>query len=473
MSASRLCFQTATAVVDRLRAGEVSPLDCLDALERRIAETNPATNAIVTVAFERARHQARVLMDRPMAERGLLAGLPVAIKDLLQVKGIRSTEGSPIFADRIPTASDILVETVEREGGVIYAMTNTPEFGAGAHTFNEVFGLTRNPWNVSRSAAGSSGGSAVALATGTAWLANGSDLGGSLRNPASFNSIVGLRPTPGRVARSPGRPIDDRLSVEGPMGRTVEDVALFLDALSGEDPGDPISLPRGASFLAAARSGARPRRVAYSRDLKLTPVDPVVAWITQDAARRFAEIGVSVEETDLDLSDAPACFQTLRAYGYAQGMKPYLDAHRDKLKPEVIWNIEKGLALTVEQLIAAETARVAIIRRLRTFFETYDLLLAPATIVPPFPADQRYVTSCDGVTFETYIDWLAIAFPATLAGLPALSLPAGFTSDGLPVGLQMIAPARQEGRLLAFARALEEILGLRDLTPIDPRGALV
>ena len=163
MSASRLCFQTATAVVDRLRAGEVSPLDCLDALERRIAETNPATNAIVTVAFEWARHQARALMDRPMAERGLLAGLPVAIKDLLQVKGIRSTEGSPIFADRIPTASDILVETVEREGGVIYAMTNTPEFGAGAHTFNEVFGLTRNPWNLSRSAAGSSGGSAVAL----------------------------------------------------------------------------------------------------------------------------------------------------------------------------------------------------------------------------------------------------------------------------------------------------------------------
>lgn len=471
MPASRLCFQTATAVVDQLRAGTVTPLDCLDDLEKRIEETNGATNAIVTLALDRARRNATALMQRPLEQRGLLAGLPVAIKDLLQVAGVRSTEGSPIFADRIPTTSDLLVEGVEREGGLIYAMTNTPEFGAGAHTFNEVFGLTRNPWDLARSAAGSSGGSAVALATGTAWLANGSDLGGSLRNPASFNSIVGLRPTPGRVARTPGRPIDDRLSVEGPMGRTVEDVALFLDALSGEAPGDPISLPRGASFLAAARSGTPPRRVAYSRDFKLTPVDPTVARITRQAAERFQEIGVAVEETDLDLSDAPACFQTLRAYGYAQGMKPYLDAHRDKLKPEVIWNIEKGLALTIPDLIDAEAARVSIIRRLNAFFERFDLLLAPATIVPPFPADQRYVKECDGVTFETYIDWLAIAFPATLAGLPALSLPAGFTDDGLPVGLQMIGPARGEARLLAGAKALEDVLGLRDLTPIDPRGA--
>lgn len=461
---------TASETVARLRSGEISPLDCLDAIEARIAAVNPATNAIVTLAMDRARRQASALMQRPLAERGRLSGLPVAIKDLALVAGVRSTQGSPIFKDRVPAQSNILVDHLEREGGVIYAMTNTPEFGAGASTFNEVFGVTRNPWNLSRSAAGSSGGAAVALATGMAWLAHGSDFGGSLRNPASFNSIVGLRPTPGRVAMTPGALIDDRLSVEGPMARTVEDVALFLDAMAGEEDGDPISLPRTQSFQAAVQAGGLPRKVAWSPDLGITPVDPRVRAITAAAARRFETLGVIVEEAHPDLSEAPACFHVLRAARFAIGLKPLLDSHRDQLKPEIIWNIEKGLALTMADIVEAETRRSTLVRRMAAFFSEYDLLLTPATIVPPFPAEDRYVASCDGVSFANYVEWLTITFAATLTGSPALSLPCGFTEDGLPIGLQMIGPPRGEARLLAHAKALEDVLGLRDLIPIDPRG---
>ena len=291
-----LIRQTAVETVELLKLGAITPHDCLDALEARIKQVDPAVNALPTLCFERARKAADAIVARPMAERGVLAGLPVAIKDLTEVEGVRTTHGSPIFTDNISAFSDILVERLEDNGGLIYAKSNTPEFGAGANTFNEVFGATRNPWNTSRSAAGSSGGAAVALATGMAWMAHGSDLGGSLRNPASFCGIVGLRPTPGRVAHTPGLKIDNRLSVEGPMARNVEDCALMLDAMVGEDARDAVSLPApGASFLSAARSGWKPLKVAYSPDLGITPVDPEVAEITRAAANRLAEAGVIVE----------------------------------------------------------------------------------------------------------------------------------------------------------------------------------
>ena len=261
-------------------------------LERRIAEVDGKVNALPTRCFDRARGHAKTLMKKPKGERGLLAGLPVPIKDLTDVEGVLTTQGSPIYRDNIPAHSDLLVEHLEDNGGVIYAKSNTPEFGAGANTFNEVFGATRNPWDTSRSAAGSSGGAAVALATGMAWLAHGSDMGGSLRNPASFCGIVGLRPSIGRVAHTPEFKIDRNLGVQGPMARNVEDLALLLDAMSGEHPADPLSLPLlPASFLSAARSGKRPKRIAYSPDLGITPVDPEVAAITRKAALRFAEFG--------------------------------------------------------------------------------------------------------------------------------------------------------------------------------------
>src|SRR5712691_11360974 len=276
---------TACAIVDKLNSGEITPLDLLNVLERRIAEVDGQVNALPTLCFDRARSHAKELMKKPVGERGLLAGMPLPIKDLTNVEGVKTTQGSPIFKDNIAARSDILVEHLETNGGVIYAKSNTPEFGAGANTFNEVFGATRNPWDVSRSAAGSSGGAAVALATGMAWLAHGTDMGGSLRNPASFCGIVGMRPSIGRVAHTIAAAIDRNLGVQGPMARNVEDLALLLDAMSGEHPADPLSLPRlPTPFLAAARSGKRPKRVAYSPNLGITPVDPEVAAITRKAA---------------------------------------------------------------------------------------------------------------------------------------------------------------------------------------------
>jgi len=463
---------TACVIVDKLNSGEVSPLDLLDVLEQRIAEVDGKVNALPTLCFDRARSRARALMQRPAGERGLLAGLPLPIKDLTNVEGVLTTQGSPIYRNNIPDRSDLLVEHLEANGGVIYAKSNTPEFGAGANTFNEVFGATRNPWDTSRSAAGSSGGAAVALATGMAWLAHGSDMGGSLRNPASFCGIVGMRPSIGRVAHTPVAAVDRNLGVQGPMARNVEDLALLLDAMSGEHAADPLSLPLlPTSFLSAARSGGKPKRVAYSPDLGITPVDPEVAAITRKAAMRFAEAGAVVEEAHPDLREAHECFHVLRAFDFAISKAALLRSRRDQLKPEVIWNIEEGLKLTVEQLERAEAQRVAMTARTVEFFGTYDLLLTPATIVAPFPVEHRYVAECAEKKFDNYVEWLGIVYAITLVCCTALSLPCGFTASGLPVGLQMVAAPRAEAQLLAGAKLLEDILGVRGTTPIDPRPA--
>jgi amidase len=472
MADQGLVRETACAVVGKLNSGEVSPLDLLDVLEQRIAEVDGKVNALPTLCFDRARRYAKALMEKPRGERGLLAGLPVPIKDLFHVQGVKNTQGSPIFKDHISAHSDIVVEHLEQNGGVIYAKSNTPEFGAGANTFNEVFGATLNPWDLSRSAAGSSGGAAVALATGMAWLAHGTDMGGSLRNPASFCGIVGLRPSIGRVAHTPAFKIDRNLTVHGPMARNVEDLALLLDAMSGEHPADPLSLPSlPTSFLSAARSGKRPKRIAYSPDLGITPVDPEVAAITAEAASRFAEAGAIVEQAHPDLREAHECFQVLRAFDFAVSKAALLRTKRDLLKPEVIWNIEQGLTLSVEQIERAEAQRVAMAARTIEFFKTYDLLLTPATIVAPFRIENRHVAECAGHTFDNYFEWLAIVYAITLVCCPALSLPCGFTASGLPVGLQMVAAPRGEAQLLAGARVLEDILGVRGTTPIDPRPA--
>jgi amidase len=291
-----------------------------------------------------------------------------------------------------------------------------------------------------------------------------------LRNPASFCGIVGLRPSIGRVAHTPKFNVDRTLGVQGPMARNVEDLALLLDAMSGEHPADPLSLPKlPASFLFAARSGGKPKRVAYSTDLGITPVDPEVASITRKAAQRFAEAGAIVEEAHPDLREAHECFHVLRAFDFAISKAELLRNQRDLLKPEVIWNIEEGLKLSVEKIERAEAQRVAIAARALEFFGNYDLLLTPATIVAPFPIENRYVAECAGKKFDNYVEWLGIVYAITLACCPALSLPCGFTASGLPVGLQMVGSPRGEAQLLAGAKVLEDILGVRGSTPIDPR----
>jgi amidase len=465
-----LVRETANAIVDKLKKGEVTPLDLLDVLEQRIAEVDGKVNALPTLCFDRAHTHAKSLMQKKPAERGLLAGLPIPIKDLFNVEGTLNTQGSPIFKNDVSAKSDIVVQNLEKNGGVVYAKSNTPEFGAGANTFNEVFGPTLNPWDISKSAAGSSGGAAVALATGMAWLAHGSDMGGSCRNPASFCGVVGLRPSIGRVAHTPLASIDRNIGVHGPMARNVEDLALLLDAMSGEYADDPLSLPAPpTSFLSAARSSKRPKRVAYSPDLGITPVDPEVKAVTRKAAERFAEAGAIVEEAHPDLREAHECFHVLRAFDFAITKAQLLRTKRDLLKPEVIWNIEEGLKLTVEQIERAEAQRVAMTARAVEFFRTYDLLLCPATIVSPFPVENRYVAECNGKKFDNYVEWLGIVYAITLACCPALSLPCGFTKSGLPIGLQMVAKPRAEAELLAGAKVLEDILGVRGTTPIDPR----
>ncbi len=467
---SDILRMTAVDVVFRLQSGALSPLECLDALERRIEAVNPKVNALVTLCLDRARSRAREMMLRPINERGMLAGLPVPIKDLTDVEGVRSTQGSRIFADRVAPSSDILVKHLEAEGGIVYAMSNTPEFGAGGQTFNDVFGITRNPWDVKLTPAGSSGGAAVALATGMAWLAHGSDMGGSLRNPASYCGVVGMRPSPGRVASSVHGKIDGTLGVEGPMARNVTDLALLLDAMSGFEPGNPLSLPKDKhSFSSVMQNHWKPRRVAVSRDLGITPVDPEIAELVMAAARKLEASGVIVEEAHPDLHEAMACFQALRALSFATGMRTLLQNHRNELKDDVIWNIEKGLALTGEEIAMAEAQRGELFHRMNDFLHEYDALLCPATIVPPFPVVQRYVSRCNGVKFETYVDWLLIAAVATLCACPAISIPCGFTQQGLPVGLQIITANRSDAKLLAVAKHIEDVLDLGIITPIDPR----
>jgi amidase len=387
---------------------------------------------------------------------------------------VRTTYGSPVFADYVPDHDELMVETLKRNGAIVIAKSNTPEFGAGANTFNEVFGKTVNPWNTALTCGGSSGGSAVAVATGMAWLGTGSDLGGSLRTPASFCSVVGLRPSPGRVAHGPGRNPFQTLSVDGPMGRTVGDVALMLDAEVGGDPRDPLSLAAPAApFVAAADAPRAPKRVGFTPNLGIGPVDPEVADICARAARRFADAGAVVEDAAPDFAGAMDIFQALRAALFV-GVRSYLlDQHRDQLKPEMIWNIEKGMQQSTGDVARAWVAQGALYQRVAAWFEDYDLLALPAAIVPPFDVDMRYLDRLGDVEFDNYVDWIYITYAITLTSCPAISVPCGFTASGLPVGLQLVARPRGEAELIAYAAQFEQLAALGKLTPMAPRPGTV
>ncbi|MGH7109921.1 MAG: amidase [Stellaceae bacterium] len=467
---------TATEAVALLRKGAVSPLELIDAALARIAVIEPRVNALPTLCPERARAHARRLMaEKPApAERGWLAGLPVAIKDLVDVAGVRTTYGSPIYADHVPMVSAPLVRRIEDNGGIVLAKSNTPEFGAGGSTFNEVFGRTRNPWNTSLTCGGSSGGAAVALATGEVWLAHGSDHGGSLRGPASYCSVVGLRPAPGRVARGTARALWSPLSVQGPMARNVPDLALFLDAMCGEDLSDPLSLPPPASgFAAAVAAPTAPKRVGWSPDLGVGPVARETREICAAAARRFEELGAAVEEAAPDLSDATEIFMALRGVQFAVDRAPLLDSERARLKSDVIWNTELGLKLGGAEIAAAERKRAALYGRMLAFFADYDLLLSPCRPVPAFDVNLRHPETIDGQKPATYISGSALTYAVTLTSCPAISVPCGFTRDGRAVGLQIVGRPRGEAALLSAAALFEQLMGLDRLLPIEPRAGTV
>jgi len=470
---------TATEAVARLKRGDVTPLDLIDAAERRIAEVEPALNALPTLCLERAREHARALMrgERRGAdgEPGWLAGLPVVIKDLADVAGVRTTYGSPIFKDHVPKTSHPVVERIERRGGIVIAKSNTPEFGAGGSTFNEVFGRTRNPWNTALTPGGSTGGGAAALAVGEAWLAHGTDHAGSLRRPATYCSVVGLRPSAGRVTRGTANNLFAPLSVQGPMARNVPDVALFLDTMAGLCPRDPLTFDAPAqAFADAVASPVPPKRVAFTADFGgKVPVDRETREICARAARRFEELGAVVEEAAPDLGNIEEAFLALRSQHYVVDRELLLHTHRDLIKPDIIWNTERGLKQTPSAIAAAERERAALYRRAAEFFETWDLLVSPGASTPAFDVSLRMPAAIDGQKLETYLGASLITAAATMMGLPSIAVPCGFDRYGRPVGLQIVGRHRGEARLLQAAALFEQAMGLSQRVPIDPRPGTV
>ena len=467
-----LIRQSAREVVAALASGDLCPHDVLDAVQSRVESVDHLINALPTRCFDRAREHADRLVAVPPAERGLLAGLPVPIKDLIDVAGVRTTSGSRLRENFVPDQSGILVETLEANGAVVYAKSNTPEFGAGGNTFNDVFGVTRNPHDLRLTAGGSSGGAAAALASGMAWLAHGSDLAGSLRTPASFCGVASLRPSPGRIAHGPSVVPFLVHSQQGPMARDIGDLALFADAMVGESPRAGLGKPPPPqSFRSAASAPLPPARVAYSVDLGVTEIAPEVAEVCGRAMHALEIDGIAVVADDPDLSDAEVAFDVPRALMFATLLGAELPQARDVLKPELVWNIERGLALDGDAVRDATAAQGRTFELAAEFMSDYDLLICPAASVLPFPVEERYVGYGDGLPPSEYYRWLSIAAAVSVTTLPVITVPCGRTGTGLPVGMQLIG--RPHGELSLFARAshIERVLGISpavvDVVPPD------
>lgn len=458
-----ICLLDATELARLVRRRELSARDVVAAHLARIERVNPVVNAIVTLDADGALAAAAEADERVArgVEPGPLHGLPIAFKDTHLTRGMRTTQGSPLLADFVPDEDELLVQRIELAGAIRMGKTNIPEFAAGSHTFNPVFGATHNPYGLDRSAGGSSGGAAAALAAGLQPIADGSDMGGSLRNPASFCNVVGLRTTPGRVPVYPALDLWGSLTVAGPMGRTVADVALLLSVMAGPDPRCPLSLETpGETFRAPLERDLRGLRVAWAPDLGgRVPVDPDVRAVVAEQAVVFEELGCHVEEACPDLDGADEVFRTLRAQSFEQSLGVFLEASPGALKPSLVWNIEEGRKLTGADLARATTERTRIHLAVARFFERYDVLLAPVSQVAPFPVELEYPVVVDGQSQHTYIDWMRSAYLFSVPATPALSVPAGFTPDGLPVGLQIVGPSRADRAVLEVGAAYEAATG--------------
>jgi len=449
-----LIRNSARDIVALLESGDISIDDTLDALAARIAAVDPEINALPILCFERARARA----SAQDFSGSILAGIPVAIKDLTAVAGVRHTSGSMLYRDRVAEKSDLMVERLEANGGVIYAKSNTPEFGTGGNTFNDVFGATRNPYDTGRSAGGSSGGAAAALASGSAWLAQGSDLGGSLRTPASFCGVTSLRPSPGVVTCDQGLAPFEVYAQEGPMARDVGDLALFADALAGPSAFTGISKPHGRNdFRKAAARPRKPLRIAYSEDLGVTQAGAEVAAVCGGAMALLQRDGIDVVMAHPDLSMMDAAFDVPRALGYAQSYGADLERTRAIFKPEVVWNIERGLQLNGDEIRRSMDARGQVFANASTFMQDYDLLICPAAIIPPYPVEERYPGYSDGLPYPEYYRWLAICCAITTTTLPVITLPCGKTESGLPVGVQLVGKPHGDVDLFACASYLETL----------------
>jgi amidase len=464
MSESEICFMTATEMVQRLRSNELSCRELMEAHLAQIERVNPTVNAIVTqISSDEALALADASDEALMQDKiiGPLHGLPIAHKDLVPTRGLRTTLGSPIFKEDVPDKDGLIVERLKNAGAITIGKTNTPEFGAGSQTFNEVFGETLNPYDTAKTCGGSSGGAAVALACGMIPLADGSDMGGSLRNPGNFCNIVGFRTSPGRVPVWPSPAPWFPIPVQGPMARTVQDVALMLSVIAGPDPRSPISIAEsGSIFNNSLERDFKGVKIAWSKDLGELPVDPRVTQTLESRRHVFNDLGCIVAEGQPAFTGADEIFKVWRAWRFELQFAELLKSHRELMKDSVVWNIEQGQKLTGPQLGRAEVQRAELYHCVREFMETHEYLICPVNQVPPFDIKQRWIEEINGVKMDTYIDWMKSCYYITITGLPAISVPCGFTPEGLPVGIQIVGRHNDDFGVLQLAHAFEQATGM-------------
>src|SRR5436190_10939212 len=443
-----------------LRARKLSATELMQAFITQIERLNPQVNAIVTFLPEQALKAAKALDRRKALDRPL-AGLPIAYKDLLPTKGVRTTWGSPIYREHLPAQNHVIVERLSAAGAILIGKTNTPEFGAGSQTFNRVFGPTRNPYDLSKTCGGSSGGAAAAVACGMLPFADGSDLAASLRNPGNYCNVVGFRPTPGRVPNAGGANVWDNLAVLGTIGRTVADTALLLSAMAGPDARSPLSRPEpGRIFARPLGRNFRRAKVAWTRDFGGLPMEARVTNVLEKQRAVFESLGCAIAEACPDFSGATEAFETLRAISFAQRYAPLLASRRGDLKDTVIWNIEQGLALDGARVARATALHSELFSRMQAFLGRYEFLLAPVNQLPPFPVETEWPREVAGMRMHNYLDWMKSCYYITITGHPAISVPAGFTPEGLPVGIQIVGRYGDDFGVLQLAHAFESATGV-------------
>lgn len=468
-SAPDICLLSARELARRIRVKDLSAREVLAAHVAQIERVNPNVNAIITLTADQAMDWAAQL-DEALArgaKPGPLHGLPVAHKDLLLTKGVRTTFGSPIFKDFVPKLDSLIVERIHNAGAVMIGKTNVPEFGAGSQTFNDVFGTTLNPYDTSKTCGGSSGGAAAALACRMLPIADGSDIGGSLRNPASFCNVVGLRPSPGRVPVWPAVTGWSTLSVDGPMARSVADLAFFLAAIAGTDPRSPISIDEpGSRFAASLERNFKGTRVAWWKDLGGLPFEPEVTRVVNAQRSVFESLGCIVEDAEPDFSGADEAFKTLRYWQrYLGALANGALAERNRLNENIQWELALGEKLNAIEVGRAEMKRTEIYHRVREFMQSYEFFVLPVTQVLPFDANTPYPTEIAGVKMGTYIDWMKSCYYISIVGNPAISVPCGFSDTGLPVGIQMMGRHHDDWGVLQLAHAFELARALPTMVP--------
>ncbi len=467
-SASSVCFMSTVEMARLIRAKKLSAREALAEHLKQIERVNPKVNAIVTLVPEMAAADA-AKADEMQARKetlGPLHGLPVAHKDLLETKGIRTTFGSPLYKDNIPTVDDIVVERIRRAGAITIGKTNTPEFGAGSQTFNRVFGATPNPYDLTKTCGGSSGGAAVALACGLTPVATGSDTGGSLRNPAAFCNVVGFRPSVGRVPNPNAAFAWSTLSTSGCLGRSVADLAFVLSTIAGPDSRAPLSINEpGERFARPFDRSFKGVRVAWFKDLGGVPFDPRVRDVVDAHRKTFESLGCTVEQAEPDFAAAELAFRVLRAWNSANTYGERLKEHPEAFKDTLAGEIEEGLRLTGTEVARAETAHSQFWRRFQAFLEKYEYFVLPTTQLPAFDVNTPYPTEIAGVKLDHYIDWMKSCWYISATGNPAASVPGGFTSEGLPVGVQIVGRNKEDFSVLQMAHAFEQATGFGKKRP--------